>query len=193
MIKTDYFVTWTEYLERFEDILNSTHHPEPYDKPAYLDYLKLNRSRQNRWLKTAQISDQLKDLIQKISTPQQWIIITEPWCGDAAHSIPFLFLMSEENPLITLQFVWRDQPPFLIEHYLTNGGKSVPKLIIRDKNNNDLATWGPRPIPCQAIYRELKENDAPFEEQKITLQNWYNTDKGKTIQKELIDLLSPLI
>tara|TARA_R110002111_G_scaffold67941_1_gene110533 strand:+ start:196 stop:795 length:600 start_codon:yes stop_codon:yes gene_type:complete len=187
--KTTNIVSWTSYIERFDDLLNSEVPPAPYDNPAYLDYLKLNRSRQKRWLKTGQIHERLKQVVSKIKSPQVWSIITEPWCGDAAHSVPFLKLIADLNPLISLKIVWRDTPPLMIEDYLTNGGKSVPKLVIRDDKERDLAVWGPRPEECQAIYLDLKEKDAEFEEIKVTLQNWYNKDKGHSLQNEMIDLI----
>ena len=180
---------WEGYLNAFNTILTAETPLQPYDNPAYLDYVKLNNSRQKRWLKTGQLAADLIDKIKRIDQPQTWYIITEPWCGDAAHSIPFLKLMSEQNPLITVKMVWRDTPPLMIENYLTNGGKSVPKLIVRDAEENDLYTWGPRPAPCQEIYLEMKERNAPFEEQKVVLQNWYNNDKGATLQKEFIELI----
>lgn len=181
--------TWKEYLSAFEYILNSENPPAPYSNPAYLDYVKLNYSRQKRWIKTGVLTQDIIAEVKKIDSAQTWYIITEPWCGDAAHSIPFLKLISEHNPLITLKIVWRDTPPFFIEDYLTNGGKSVPKLVVRDTEDNDLYTWGPRPEPCQKIYLEMKKGSAPFDEQKIVLQNWYNTDKGETLQKELLALI----
>ena len=181
--------TWEDYLSVFEHLLNSDNPPAPYTNPAYLNYVKLNHSRQKRWLKTGVLTQDIIAEVKKINGVQTWNIITELWCGDAAHSIPFLKLISEHNPLITVKIVWRDTPPFLIEDYLTNGGKSVPKLVVRDADENDLFTWGPRPEPCQQIYLEMKEKNAPFEEQKVALQNCYNTDKGETIQKELLELL----
>jgi hypothetical protein len=181
--------TWEDYLSAFEHLLNSDNHSAPYTNPAYLDYVKLNHSRQKRWLKTGVLNQEIIAEVKKINIAQTWYIITEPWCGDAAHSIPFLKLISEHNPLITVKIVWRDTPPLLIEDYLTNGGKSVPKLVVRDAEENDLFTWGPRPEPCQKVYLEMKERNAPFEEQKVVLQNWYNTDKGLTLQKELLALI----
>lgn len=182
-------VDWTSYINRFDAILNSENPPIPYDNKAYLEYLKLNRSRQKRWLKNGEIQEKLKLLIEKIKSPQTWYIITEPWCGDAAHSVPFIKLVSDLNPLINLKIIWRDTPPFMIDNYLTNGGKSVPKLVIRDKDENDLGQWGPRPSECQEIYLNLKELNASFDEMKITLQNWYNKDKGQSLQNELVNLL----
>jgi len=181
--------TWEDYLSAFEHLLNSDNHSAPYTNPAYLDYVKLNHSRQKRWLKTGVLNQEIIAEVKKINIAQTWYIITEPWCGDAAHSIPFLKLITEHNPLITIKIVWRDTPPLVIEDYLTNGGKSVPKLVVRDAEENDLFTWGPRPEPCQKVYLEMKERNAPFEEQKVVLQNWYNTDKGLTLQKELLALI----
>ena len=97
--------------------------------------------------------------------------------------------MSEINPKITLKIVLRDTPPFMIDNYLTNGGKAVPKLVTRDKNEKDLHTWGPRPQKCQTLYEEIKVKYADFEQQKIELQNWYNKDKGESIQKEFLEML----
>jgi hypothetical protein len=181
--------TWKEYRDRFKSILHQKVPEAPYDNPNYYNYLKLNDSRQNRWLKKGVLTDGSKKAITKIKTKQEWIIITEPWCGDAAHSIAFLKLMADLNPLITVKFVWRDEPPFLIEHYLTNSGKSVPKLIVRNENGIDLFTWGPRPEPCQKLYYKLRDDNADFERMKIDLQQWYNQDQGKTLQNEMVELL----
>lgn len=184
--------TWEKYLERFDRILNADLPETPYDNKDYFNYLKLNASRQNRWLKKGAINDNLRELINNIDTLQTWFIITEPWCGDAAHSIPFVYLMSQENKNIDLKIIWRDTAPYMIEDYLTNGGKSVPKLVVRDSQGKDLFTWGPRPKQCQLLYHELKNRNADFEEMKITLQKWYNKDKGESLQAELEQLIREL-
>lgn len=183
------FNSWEDYINRFEDILNQENPQKPYDNPDYFNYLKLNYNRQNRWLKKGELKSELIEKVQKIENNQHWIIITEPWCGDAAHSVPFIKLITDKKPKIKLSFVWRDKPPHMINDYLTNGGKSVPKLIIRDSNGNDLATWGPRPKPCQKLYQQLKSENADFETQKIELQKWYNNDKGQTLQEEMLELM----
>lgn len=147
----------------------------------------------NRWLKTGQLSDELKAVINNINAPQHWLIITEPWCGDAAHSVPFLEMISKLNPLISTSYELRDSEPFSINHYLTNGGKSIPKLVIRDTEGSDLATWGPRPAACQEIYSRLTEEKADFEKVKTELQIWYNADKGKGVQQELTELIKGIV
>lgn len=182
------FLDWNKYKEIFEDILSAEKPMAPYDNPAYFDYLKLNASRQKRWLKVGKLNLDLVEKLKQISKPLDWILITEPWCGDAAHSNPFIQMLSEVNPLINLKIFLRDTPPFLIDNYLTNGGKSIPKLIVRDAQGKDIFNWGPRPKECQTIYDDLKTKNATFEEQKIILQNWYNKDKGVSLQEELLKL-----
>jgi len=180
---------FARYLIEFERVLNSVPGEAPYDKAEYREYTKLNWSRMNRWLKKGELTASLQKVITQIDRPQRWIIITEPWCGDAAHTVPFIQLAAQLNPLIAIDYELRDRPPFRINEYLTNGGKSIPKLVIRDEHGTDLATWGPRPAACQKLYEELKAESADFDTLKVALQKWYNEDRGLSLQAELAALL----
>lgn len=177
------------YLTYFESLVKNPEPPAPYNNPDYFNYAKLNWSRTSRWLKHGTLSHQIKETVVSIKEPQHWIIITEPWCGDAAHVVPFLHLMAQQNPLITVDYELRDAEPFRINQYLTKGGKSIPKLIVRNAAGEDLFTWGPRPLGCQVIYDKLKTENADFETIKLELQKWYNQDEGKEIMQELNELL----
>jgi hypothetical protein len=183
---------FTAYLAYHKSIVDQPVEtvPAPYNHPDYYNYTKLNWSRTNRWLKHGILTTEIVEAIHRIKAPQRWIIITEPWCGDAAHSVPFLHRMAEQNPLITVTYELRDAEPFRINDYLTRNGKSIPKLIIRDAQNNDLVTWGPRPEECQKIYDELMATKADFETVKIALQHWYNTNNGVAIQQEILGVLN---
>ena len=177
------------YIEQFEQILNGPNRQAPYDNEDYFNYTKLNWSRMNRWLKKGEILPQVKEKIQSITEKQEWIVITEPWCGDASHIVPFIHMMAELNPLIHVDYELRDSEPFRINDYLTNGGKAIPKLIIKNEREEDLANWGPRPAECQKLYKEMHNNNVPFDEVKIRLQNWYNDHQGVEIQEEITSLL----
>lgn len=181
---------FTQYRSAFEQLVNGTALPAPYDNPDYLAYTKMNWSRMNRWLKKGTIAEQLRETVARITKPQRWIVITEPWCGDAAHSVPFIEMAARTNPMIAVEYELRDAAPFRINGYLTNGGKSIPKLIVRDEGGRDLAVWGPRPVECQHLFDRLKADGADFETQKIALQHWYNADKGQSMQQELQALLA---
>jgi len=186
---TTNIISWEEYLDMFNQIINADSPAAPYDNPDYFQYTKLNNSRMLRWVKTGTITEETATVINNIKEPQTWYLILEPWCGDAAHLTPFIQKMAALNANIDLKIVLRDTEPFMIDDYLTNGGKSIPKLVIRDADGKDLHVWGPRPVKAQELYLQLKEANKDLEEQKLELQKWYNKDKGEEIQKEFRDIL----
>jgi len=180
------------YDQLFETILNDPLPASPYNKPAYMNYVKLNASRLQRWMKHGVLNTDLINAVKNISEPQTWTIITEPWCGDAAHLTPFIQRVADMNPLITVDYQLRDTPPFLIEQYLTNGTRSIPKLIIADSDKNDLSVWGPRPAQCQLLFKQLTKDQVNHDEKEILIQKWYNEDKGVSVQLELLAILQDI-
>lgn len=187
-------MNWNTYISLFENILSKEHTQAPYDNEAYLNYVSLNFSRKNRWLKRGKITDELKSQIESISENQEWILITEPWCGDAAHINPFIFMASELNDNINLRINLRDGEDSMIQDYLTNGtSMSIPILVVRDKTGEDLFVWGPRPKDAQDLLMSHKTDDSKTpEEKKIEFQAWYNKNKGVDIQNELLEKFKSL-
>jgi hypothetical protein len=179
-------MTFDEYFQQFDEILTGKITRSPYDSPEFMEYVKLNFSRLKRWLKTGDLLPELEFKIKQISEKQTWVLITEHWCGDAAHILPFLELLSKTNNNIELKIQLRDENSE-IDSYLTNETKSIPILIIRNNKGEDLFVWGPRPKAAQDYFIELKISDLTKVEQKMELQNWYNNDKGKSLQFELLD------
>lgn len=184
-------MNFNSYFHYFQNIIENKdgNFPELYQDPDYFEYTKLNWSRLNRWLKTGKLLEETITKLKAVNAPQKWIVITEPWCGDASHIVPFIELMSKENPLISVDYELRDTEPFRIDKYLTHGSKSIPVLIVQDENGNDLAVWGPRPKECQEFFLSEKEKGADLEALKIVLQKWYNQDKGAKIQQEITEKL----
>jgi hypothetical protein len=153
-------------------------------------YTKLNFSRLKRSYKTTEIANETKAMLEKISTPLTWLVLTETWCGDAAQNIPVLAKMAELNPAISLKLIFRDENPEVMDNFLTNGSKSIPKLICVNENLEVLGTWGPRPAAIQSWFVEEKNKPTTDMDQlKIDLQQKYNADKGQSLQSELMELL----
>lgn len=183
-----------QYEKQFQEILDGNNASYPYDSEEYINYVKLNSARVRRWKKTGKITPELAKTVQSIKSPQHWLLITEPWCGDAANSQVFIGKAALLNSKISLTVQNRDAADSEIGQYLTNGGKSVPKLIVRDEQGNDLFTWGPRPKEAQVLAMNLMNDDSlDMEEKKAGVQNWYNQDKGQSMQKELNELLKKAI
>ncbi|MES2109094.1 MAG: thioredoxin family protein [Bacteroidota bacterium] len=186
-------MNYHQYQELFEQVLNTDNPPPPYSDPHYLQYSKLNQARMKRWDKQLQQNELLSAAISNLNKSQHWIIITEPWCGDAAHTLPFMIDLVRLNDKISYDIQLRDSEPFLINAYLTGTSRSIPKLIVRDGNGNDLFTWGPRPRPAQQLREQLVAEHAEYDVIAGALQQWYNQDKGKTFGEELLAFFNSLV
>ena len=167
--------------------------PEPSED--MVNYTRINWQRMKRLNKTTIISEDLKVLLGKLH-PMNWVVITEPWCGDAAQNVPIIAAAAEINKSIELKLVLRDKNPELIDQFLTNGSRSIPKLIVFRENEEPMAVWGPRPAEVQKLvmdYKALPEPKIPYKEFSIEVQNWYNKNRSQAMQRELKEILDPLI
>ena len=155
------------------------------------NYSMLNDRRMKRLDKTIKISEETIQEFQKVKRPQTWLVLTEGWCGDAAQSLPILNKIASYTANIDLKIVLRDENLDLMDLFLTNGGRSIPKLIVLDKDNNVLDFWGPRPTIATKMVTDYKEKNGILDPQfKQDLQVWYNKDKGKSVQNDFVNLFA---
>ena len=49
-------MNWIEYTSKFESILDGSFTEKPYNNADYIEYVKLNNSRLNRWSKKLEIA-----------------------------------------------------------------------------------------------------------------------------------------
>lgn len=158
---------------------------------ALAEYTKLNDRRMKRWDKTLKISEEAKAIISEFSHGLTWLVIVESWCGDAAHVLPVLNKVSELNNFIDLKIVLRDENLELMDTFLTNGNRAIPKLIMIDSETGEvLNTYGPRPSEAaNYVKRFIAKHGKLTPDFKEDLQHWYNKDKGKNIVEDLTQLL----
>jgi hypothetical protein len=156
-----------------------------------VNYTMLNDRRMKRWDKTIKVSEDSKQRVSKFTGAITWLIITESWCGDAAHVIPALSKVAELSSNIDVKLVLRDENELLMNQFLTNGGRSIAKLIMIDNTTGDvITTYGPRPVEATKLVDDYKEkHGALTPEFKENLQVWYNKDKGQSIIQDALRLL----
>ena len=119
-----------------------------------------------------------------------WLIITEGWCGDAAQNIPTIEKIAAQSENIETRYILRDENLELMDNYLTNNARSIPKLIALDADNLEVVgTWGPRPQISMDYFQELKNQGLEKPEIMEKLQRWYIADKEHSIQTEFENLL----
>jgi hypothetical protein len=159
----------------------------------YLHYTKLNLSRTTRVERKVELMDEVKNALSSINEPQHWVVLAESWCGDVPHSLPIIHKMAIFQPLITLRILLRDDNLDVMDRYLTNDGRSIPKLIAFDaKFDKEFFTWGPRPVALQEEIDKLKALETPFPEVAEMSQKWYNKDGGQHVQGELLNCLKQI-
>lgn len=158
---------------------------------ALADYTMLNDRRMKRWDKTIKINEAIATSIKNKPFNQTWLVITESWCGDAAHVMPVINKIAELNDGISYRVVLRDENDALMDQFLTNGSRSIAKLIMIDnKTKQVVSTYGPRPSTATTLVNNYKTKHGSLTpEFKEDLQKWYNQDKGQTVIADLITLL----
>ena len=159
-----------------------------------VEYTRLNDRRMKRWDKTLKVSHDFKTKIAEFKEKVTWLVITESWCGDAAHIMPAINKVAELNENISFKTVLRDENEALMNLFLTNGSKSVPKLVmIDDASGEVVSTFGPRPNVATQLVNDYKaEFGALTPEFKQDLQVWYNNDKGESTIEDLTQMLCEL-
>jgi len=187
-------ISYTAYRDLVERLVSENSTTGATKTEALIEYTKLNDRRMKRWDKTLKIPLNFEEKIKSIDYKVTWLVITESWCGDAAHLMPVMNKISEMNKNINFKVVLRDENDELMNQFLTNGSKSIPKLIMIDDETNDIvSTYGPRPNVVTKLVNDFKnEHGLLTPEFKQDLQVWYNKDKGQSTLEDLTELLCEL-
>lgn len=184
-------ISYSEYRELIDSLMESGKTTGENHSEKMIHYTELNVARMNKWDKHYKPSADTEKLLKNWENEETWLLITEAWCGDAAHAVPVIHKLSELSPYIDLQIVLRDENLDLMDQFLTNGGRSIPKLIRLDKYSKEvLGTWGPRPAKGQELMEDLKAANTAKEEASKAIQIWYARDRGKSAEQELSAMLA---
>lgn len=177
---------YKEFIELCQQKVNEQSSTSFANDDKFVHFSQLNLNRMLRLNKTFEVPLDAVDCIKDMSY-QNWWVITEGWCGDSAQSLPVINKIAELNPRITLNIILREENHDIMDNFLTNGGRSIPKLIA-EKDGVIRFVWGPRPEALQKLFTELKSKNTAFEELEIAIQKWYNEDKGHAILQELLQI-----
>jgi hypothetical protein len=138
--------------------------------------------------KKAHVPDSLVARAEAIREPWHLLVLSEDWCGDSINSLPAVARLTESVPLIDMRIIGRDENPDLMDAHLTGVARSIPVIIVLDKDYNERGWWGPRPRRLQ--HWVLEEGLAlPKEDTYREVRTWYARDHGETVLNELLDLI----
>lgn len=190
---TDASMNYLEYRELLDDLLLANKTTGNDQTEERINYAALNQKRMQRLDKatmpTGLTSYKLKNKIGVM-------VITEGWCGDSAQIVPWYEQYIElYQPEVKSYFVLRDDNPEIMDQFLTNGTRGIPKFIFFNEDSLEvLYVWGPRPTNIQQWFLRMKEEQPGLtkEEYGLQLHSFYTKDKGNEIisdlQKLFVDL-----
>lgn len=186
-------MTYSEYVAQIQDLLQAGEENSLSYDESQLEFTALNQKRMARWDRRFAKMGFSRPSNLNVSS-MTWLVITEGWCGDAAHIIPVIKQLSDDLGIERLLFINRDRNLDIMDQFLTNGGRSIPVMIVLSEQGEVLGNWGPRPMELQNYFMGQKSKpDFNYPEVQIGLQGWYNKDKGQTTAAEIIQMMHTLV
>jgi hypothetical protein len=156
-------------------------------------YLQYNWDRQAHVHETYSPSEELRSEVGDIESPQLWMILTEPWCGDSAFQLPVIAEAASLSDAVTLRILHRDDHLDLMDQYLTDGSRSIPKVVAFSGAGEELFEWGPRPDGATQRYRSLKQEYDDKNEIIAELLKYYNDGGWREVDEELVAALRSIV
>jgi len=182
-------ISYQDYFNSIIQMVNDKTTSGTDQSEERIELTKLNMHRMKR-INDASINIDNINLSKSIGVA----ILTEAWCGDSAQNVPWLeHFLNAFNPKIESFYFFRDEHPDLMNQFLTNGSRSIPKAVFFEKSNgNILATWGPRPTEIKNWLAEFRTNnpEIPKHDWEIELHKYYTKNKGEAIIQDLKEIIS---
>ncbi|MGK7371613.1 MAG: thioredoxin family protein [Candidatus Halalkalibacterium sp. M3_1C_030] len=186
--------TYRQYRELINKLLERGRTTGDKESEEIIEYTRMNVQRMKRLDSQVALNDSLKEKLENLDDEWIWLVVTEGWCGDTAQNIPAINKMAEASPNIELKLILRDENPEIMDQYLTNGSRSIPKLICLDAENlEEIGTWGPRPAMIQEKAMQWKDDpDISKEEWAEKLHKMYADNKTEEQQTEFEQLIEKM-
>jgi hypothetical protein len=182
-------LTYTDYIGLIDRLLSENKTTGDNQSDVMVGYGQLNRARMRRLDNSIEIDPAFSSAVASLDLDMIWLVITEGWCGDAAQNIPVIEKVAAANPGIETRYILRDENSSLMDKFLTNGARSIPKLIaIHRPSGTVIGTWGPRPAAAQHQFEEQRSAGIDKPLLMENLQRWYHRDRGRSLQAELVEL-----
>jgi len=190
----EHALSYTDYVEAWRTHLAIPKKELDKSGRIYQYYALYNQGRSTDVAKVYSPSDAVRDVLDRIDAPVHWLVLTEDWCGDSAFSLPVMVALAEHNPHITLRILLRDENLDLMDRYLTNGTRSIPKLIAFDpETDRELFQWGPRPAELAEARDAWKAEGTDGKEITNRGVAWYEDGGWHQVEDELLERLTAAV
>lgn len=180
-------LTFDEYYNQVDQLVKEGKTSGENQTENLIEFTRVNQKRMKKWRKIYKTSSDWINAVERLDRKEEWVLLTEAWCGDAAQNISQINNMVEVSDKLDLKILYRDENLELMDQFLTNGGRAIPKLIRLDAETKEIiGSWGPRVKTAQDIVIEGKKNGTNYGED---LHAWYAKNKSKDLETEFIELI----
>jgi hypothetical protein len=180
--------TYSAYQEELNEMLAQP--PKDALAEKMRPYIIKNVALMNEYDQTYQVFDSVKSALEA-APATTWLVLTEGWCGDAAFNVPMLNVIEKAVPdKVKLRLLFRDSNLEVIDANLTDGGRSIPKMVILSEDLQVLGHWGPRPAELQTLMKAWKGEGLVLHDIIPKVHSWYNANKTYALQTELKALIA---
>jgi hypothetical protein len=184
-------LTFEEYVERLRrEVAWRDEKGGPTSRGARSDLYALNLRRMERLMRFFHPRPETCALVDRVRYSQLWMVLSEVSCGDSAQSIPVLAAIARLNPLITLRVLFRDENLDIMDQYLTNGTRGIPKLVAFTEGGAELFQWGPRPEPARTLFAQGRVDGLSKGKILERIHLFYGRDGGRSVEAEIAALLA---
>ena len=155
--------------------------------PAYLGMVVKNADLWHGVYRTAAVAPEAVERLRAASGQFRLLILSEDWCGDCVSVVPVLARLVEQAGM-DLRVLARDAHDDLMSGHLSSGTRSIPVVMVLDRDCREHGWWGPRPAALQRWYR----NEGlllPGPERSRRKRAWYARDRGRTTVAEVLDVV----
>lgn len=163
-----------------------------WDKAMSLvDFIASAQKNQEFWtatLRLARITDDHKMRVRALTAPRRLLVLTEDWCMDGVNTLPVIQKLVDENPLLELRVLRRDDNDVLMHAHMSGQSRAIPVVMALGEDGTHYGWWGSRPSPLQR-WRLVEGNALEKTERTKQTRTWYARDRGVTTAEEVLELL----
>jgi hypothetical protein len=132
-----------------------------------------------------EISPELVERLKRVSSGLRILIVTEDWCADSVHSVPYIARLAA-RVRIDLRIVDRTIGKPVMSRYRTPDGRGATPVVVLIRNDRDSGAWVERPAALQAWFVAMRSQ---HDSQRLARkEEWYTRDRGDSTLAEIVAL-----
>ncbi len=154
----------------------------------FLDSVKKHRDMWHAVYKRTRLPAEVVDEALRLRGAWHLAALSEDWCGDAVNTLPVIARIAECAGW-DLRVLGRDDNPDIMDAHLSNGSsRSIPVVIVYDKDFKEVGWWGPRPREIQSWVQDKGLSMSSSDRYKV-IRTWYARDRGRTTLIEVLGVI----